>query len=64
VPPDYRFPRELASLAIDHYQLGELQLANTLLKEIENRSKVTPTGSPAFYIAMTYAQIGEINKDF
>jgi len=40
IAPDYRFPRELASLAIDHYQLGELQLVNTLLKQIENRMNV------------------------
>jgi len=64
VHPESRYPRVLASLAIAHYHLGELEQTNILLAEIESQSKKTSTGSPSFYLAMINAQMGELDTAF
>jgi len=61
---DLRAPRPLGTLALAHYHLGNLEEANKLLEEIKAQSETTSAGSPAFYVAMIYTQMGEIDTAF
>ncbi len=62
--PEDTSPRQMGTLAIAYYKLGKKELANELLEEIKNKSHKFPAGSPAFYAAMIYAQMGEVNLAF
>jgi len=59
-----RSPRPLSIQAISYYHLGELNKSNELLGELTTFSKESSAGSPSFYIAMIYAQMGEIDSAF
>jgi TolB-like protein/lipoprotein NlpI len=61
---DLRSPRPLGTLAIAYYHLGDLDKSNQLLHEIKAQSEESPVGSPSFYLAMIYAQMGEIDTAF
>ena len=61
---DLRSPRPLGTLAIAYYHLGDLDKSNQLLQEIKAQSEESPVGSPSFYLAMIYAQMGEIDTAF
>ncbi len=56
--------RPLAILAIAYYHLGKIQKTENLLVDLEQLSDASPQGSPAFYTAMIYAQMGEIDLAF
>jgi TolB-like protein/class 3 adenylate cyclase len=57
-------PRPLGTLAIAYYHLGELNKTNQLLAEIKQLGETSAAGSPSFYVAMIYTQMGEIDKAF
>ena len=57
-------PRPNGNLAIAYYHVGELNKTNEILQELKEHSEVTSAGSPSFYIAMIYAQMGEIDTAF
>jgi len=57
-------PRPLGTLAIAYYHVGELDRFKELLQEIKAQSEDSSRGSPSFYLAMIYAQMGEIDTAF
>ncbi len=61
---NHRFPRNLGYLAMAKYKLGDKQSASNLLDKLLLKSEEGPLGSPSFYIAMIYAQMGDTNKAF
>jgi len=61
---DRRPPRDLGFLAISYYKTNQNSKSNDLLEEIKQMSQGSSVGSPAFYIAMLYAQMGEIDLAF
>ncbi len=61
---DWRTPRPLGTMTIAYYHLGELEMSNGLLEEIKALSEESSLGSPSFYLAMIYAQMGEIDTAF
>ena len=62
--PDDESPRQMGTLAIAYYNLGQIEHAIGLLEEIKNKSQQSPAGSPSFYAAMIYAQMGEVDLAF
>jgi len=60
VPGD---PRIIGTLAIAHHHLGNYERANELLLELKQLVG-SQANSPSFYLAMIYAQIGEIDTSF
>jgi adenylate cyclase len=62
--PDYRFPRVLGSLAIAYHHTSKPEKVKSLLDELKQRSEAGPVGSPAYYIAQVYAQMGEKDMAF
>ena len=62
---DYKeAPRPLGNLAIAYYHVGKLDKTNEILKRVQKRSEESSIGSPSFYIAMIYAQMGDIDTAF
>ncbi|MDA0197126.1 MAG: hypothetical protein O2887_19250 [Bacteroidetes bacterium] len=61
---DNKTPRSMGTVATAFYHLGKSDRANELLNEIKAQSKESPSGSPAFYVAMVYAQMGETDLAF
>jgi len=62
--PDDRAPRPLGTLAIAYFKLEQFDKAQELLDEIKKKSQESEAGSPSFYTAMIYAQMGEIDLAF
>jgi hypothetical protein len=56
-------PRLIGTLAIAHHHLGNSERTNTLISQL-NQLLDTQANSPSFYLAMIYAQLGEINLAF
>jgi len=61
---DRRPPRDLGNLAIAYYKTDQNSKSNGLLEELKQMSQESSVGSPAFYIAMLYAQMGETDLAF
>ena len=57
-------PRYQGTLAIALIHLGKRERANGLLNELKQQSIEGPAGSPSFYAAMVYAQLGEADLAF
>jgi hypothetical protein len=63
--PDYsKAPRPLGLLAIAYHHVGELDKADNIIKSLHERSEKTSAGSPSFYLAMIFAQMGETDTAF
>ena len=60
VPGD---PRLIGTLTIAHHHLGNFERANELLLELKQLVG-SQANSPSFYLAMIYAQMGEIDTAF
>jgi len=56
--------RQIGTLAIALIHLGKHERATQLLNVLKERSKQGLGGSPSFYVAMVYAQLGEIDLAF
>ena len=56
--------RPLGFLAIAKYHTGKLEETHEILRKLKNRSEGSSAGSPAYYITMIYAQMGEIDLAF
>jgi len=61
---DRRPPRDLGYLAIAYYNTDQQSISDDLLEELKQMSQESSVGSPAFYIAMLYAQMREIDTAF
>ncbi len=61
---DRRPPRDLGYLALAYYKTDKNSKSNNLLEELKQMSQESSVGSPAFYIAMLYAQMREIDTAF
>ena len=59
-----RPPRTIGNKAIAFFHLNQLDSTQSILAELIERSSKSPVGSPSFYIAMVYAQMGKIDKAF
>ena len=57
-------PRDFAFEAISEYQLGNDKKASLIMEELETKSGDNAGGSPAFHLAMIYAQMEEIDIAF
>jgi adenylate cyclase len=61
---DLTFPRPLGILAIAYYHTDQKEKTENILIELIAKSDTTSVGSPAFYTAMIYAQMGETDLAF
>ena len=59
-----RFPRNLGYIAMANYKMGNTDTVENIQNELKLKSESSSLGSPAFYIAMIYAQIGEKDKAY
>ena len=59
-----QYPRTLGNLAIAYYYTDQQAKSETMLEELKKKSEASPVGSPAFYIAMAYAQMAEPDLAF
>jgi len=59
-----KYPRSLGLLAIAYFHEGDQKKFDELLQELTSESEESSAGSPSFYLAMIYAQIGEIDTSF
>lgn len=57
-------PRDLGLLAIAYYHTSNGTKVNNLINSLQSLSQANPAGSPSYYLAMVYAQMGEINTSF
>lgn len=57
-------PRILGCVAIAYDKLGQPDKTKDILKTLEARADQSPFGSPSFYSAMIYAQLGEVDSAF
>lgn len=62
--PEFRLPRDLGYLAMAYYHNFNKEAAAGLLNELIAKSEKSATGSPSFYIAMVYTQMGDVDKAF
>ena len=62
--PDMNAPRLYANEAISHYNLANYDDVNQITKILKVHSSYNGGGSPSFFLAMIYAQIGEIDTAF
>ena len=62
--PDLRTPVIISIEAMAYYHLGMIDKMQSLLTELKERSDAGPGGSPSFFSAMVYAQMGEIDTAF
>jgi TolB-like protein len=62
--PENKSPRTLGIQAIANFHLGKKEITNNILEELIERSKINAGGSPSFYTAMIYAQMGETDLAF
>ncbi|MCZ6694316.1 MAG: hypothetical protein O6939_10480, partial [Bacteroidetes bacterium] len=59
-----KFPRSMGLLSIAYFHEGEQAKFDEQFQELISKSEESPAGSPSFYIAMVYAQMGEIDTSF
>ena len=63
--PDHQTPpRVLSIVSISHYHSGNVDESGKLLEKLIELSSENAGGSPSFYAAMVYSQMGEIDKAF
>jgi TolB-like protein len=62
--PDVESPRMEAVEAISYFNTNRLDETKRIIEKLRKRSEVNAGGSPSFYLAMIYAQTGEINTAF
>jgi tetratricopeptide (TPR) repeat protein len=62
--PEIESPRLLAIGSISYLHTGKLDKSNKILEALKDKSAINAGGSPSFYIAMIYSQMGEINEAF
>ena len=60
----YDIPRISGTLAIAYFHLERTEDMKKIIEQLKELSLQSPAGSPAFYIAMIYAQMGEIDTAF
>lgn len=61
---NFKSPRTLGIMAIAYYKLGQHDKMQGYLDEIKQKGSKSAVGSPSFYIAMIYAQMGEKDLAF
>ncbi|MCK5279504.1 MAG: hypothetical protein KAK04_13210, partial [Cyclobacteriaceae bacterium] len=57
-------PRLMAIASISYLHTGQLKKSSEYLEMLVAKSEMNAGGSPSFYIAMIYSQMGEINEAF
>ena len=61
---DQMTPRALGFAAVAHYHDGNQDATNELISELKLQSEISPIGSPAFHVAMIYAQMNKLGLAF
>lgn len=62
--PDVESPRLDAIQAISYFNTNRPDETNRIIVKLKQRSEVNVGGSPSFYLAMIYAQMGKIDTAF
>jgi TolB-like protein/class 3 adenylate cyclase len=62
--PDIESSRLFALLWIAYHHTDQLDKAEGILNRMIEKSKINAGGSPSFYIAIVYSQLGEIDNAF
>jgi TolB-like protein len=62
--PDIESPRMMAIDAISRFHLGNQKEVEKIVDELIDKSQDNAGGSPSFYLAMIYAQMGEIDTAY
>jgi TolB-like protein len=62
--PTSQYPVIYGNLGIAYYHVGQPDKVDDMLQELKKKSKDSPIGSPAYFAAMIYAQMGEIDTAF
>jgi TolB-like protein len=62
--PNVESPRLEAIQAISYYKTRRLDESNIIITKLKQRSEVNVGGSPSFYLAMIYTEMGDINSAF
>ena len=62
--PNIESPRLNAIEAISYFKTNRPDETNKIITKLIQRSQVNSAGSPSFYLAMIYAQMGEIDTAF
>jgi len=52
----------LGHIAVAYYKTGQKDFAEKLMNIIRLRSEKSPVGSPSYYMAIIYAEMGETDK--
>ncbi len=60
----FQFPRLIGTLAIAYFHTGGTDDQEEIVEELIKLSEQSPVGSPSFYLAMIYTQMGEIDIAF
>ena len=59
-----KYPRSMGLLSIAYFHVGEQAKFDEQFQELTSKSEESPAGSPSFYLAMVYAQMGDIDTAF
>jgi tetratricopeptide (TPR) repeat protein len=62
--PNSRPPIALGALAIAYNHTDQIEKKDSILAELKQKSRKNAGGSPSFYTAMIYAQMGETDLAF
>jgi tetratricopeptide (TPR) repeat protein len=62
--PDVESPRMEAVEAISYFNTNRHDETKHIIEKLRKRSESNVGGSPSFYLAMIYAQTGEVNTAF
>jgi TolB-like protein len=62
--PEVESPRLEAIKAISYYMTNRSDETGRIIEKLRKKSELHAAGSPSFYLAMIYAQTGEINSAF
>ncbi|MDW3651174.1 MAG: adenylate/guanylate cyclase domain-containing protein [Bacteroidia bacterium] len=57
-------PYMLAEKAIAHYKVGQRKETELIIKQLQENWNTTKVGSPAFFLGLIYANIGDSNTAF
>jgi len=64
VGTENQFPRTSGNLGIAYYHTGQQTKCDFMIADLKKLSENSPVGSPAFYTAMIYAQMSQIDLAF
>jgi len=64
IAPDDLYPRAMGFAAIAYYHTGQQDEVDEIITVLTGQSNDSPIGSPAYHLAIIYAQMGEADLAF